>query len=300
MTTLQRHKRAAGLTCALLTAPACVATALAQQHSHDKPATEKPVEQPVDHAAMGHGPKPPSAARPREPIPPLTDADRAAAFPDTGGGHAAHDLARHYFLQLDQLEAWDADPGSGVSWEALGWAGGDLRRLWLRSEGERADGVTEAAEAELFFGRAISRWWDLVGGIRHDFKPGGSQTFAGLGVIGLAPYKFEVEASAYFGESGQSTARIEVEYELLLTNRLILQPLIELDAYGEDDERRGIGAGLSTFEAGLRMRYEFTRRFAPYVGVVYERSIGDTADLRRIAGEDTSDTLVVAGLRTWF
>jgi copper resistance protein B len=203
-------------------------------------------------------------------------------------------------VQIDQLEGADADPGTALSWELLGWAGGDIRRIWLRSEGERVDGTTEAADIEVLYGRAISRWWDLVGGIRHDFKPMSSQTFAGIGVVGLAPYKFEFEASAYFGESGQSTARIEVEYELLLTNRLILQPLIEVNAYGKDDERRGIGAGLSTLEAGVRMRYEFTRRFAPYVGLVYERALSQTADLRRAEGEDAHDTLVVAGVRTWF
>ena len=100
--------------------------------------------------------------------------------------------------------------------------------------------------------------------------------------------------------SGQTAARFEVEYELLLTNRLILQPLVELNAYGKDDPARGIGSGLSSAEAGLRLRYEFTRKFAPYVGVVHERVFGNTADLRRDDGEDIDDTRVVFGLRTWF
>lgn len=118
--------------------------------------------------------------------------------------------------------------------------------------------------------------------------------------MGLAPYKFEVEATAYLGPSGQTAARFEVEYETLLTNRLILQPLLEVNLYGKDDPRRGIGSGLSTVEAGLRLRYEFTRQFAPYIGVVRERAFGGTADLRRADDEDIDDTRFVAGLRIWF
>jgi len=140
----------------------------------------------------------------------------------------------------------------------------------------------------------------VVAGIRHDFKPGASQDFAAIGVMGLAPYKFEVEATGYIGESGQTAARFEVEYETLLTNRLILQPLVEVNVYGQNDERRGIGSGLSTAEAGLRLRYEVTRQFASYIGIVHERAFGRTADFRRAEGEDTDDTRVVAGFRIWF
>ncbi|MGO4776353.1 copper resistance protein B, partial [Lysobacter sp. 2RAB21] len=104
----------------------------------------------------------------------------------------------------------------------------------------------------------------------------------------------------YVGDSGRSALNFEAEYELLLTNRLILQPLIELDLFGRDDPRRGIGSGLSTVEAGLRLRYEFTRRFAPYIGISRERAFGGTADYRRADGEDIDDTRVVAGLRVWF
>jgi copper resistance protein B len=118
--------------------------------------------------------------------------------------------------------------------------------------------------------------------------------------MGLAPYMFEVQATGYIGQSGQTAARIEVEYEMLLTNRLILQPMIEADFYGRNDERRGIGSGLSTAEAGVRLRYEITRQFAPYVGIVHERAFGRTADFRREEGEGASDTRVVAGFRVWF
>ena len=117
---------------------------------------------------------------------------------------------------------------------------------------------------------------------------------------GLAPYKFEVQATAYVGDGGRVEANVEAEYELLLTNRLILQPLVEVDFAAKDDEARGVGSGLSKAEAGLRLRYEFTRRFAPYVGVVHERAFGRTADLREADGEPVTDTRFVVGLRTWF
>ena len=230
----------------------------------------------------------------------LARASRLTAKVDSAAVQDGFELYLHSFVLLDRLEAWDADHGKGQAWEAQAWIGGDLSRLWLRSEGERVDGHTESADLEVLYGRSVSAWWDVVGGIRHDFQPGSPQTWAAIGLQGLAPYKFEVQATAYLGESGQTAADIEVEYELLLTNRLILQPLVELEWHGKDDPQRGIGSGLGKVEAGLRLRYEFTRRFAPYVGVVYERAFGGTADLHEAAGEDTRDTRVVAGLRLWF
>lgn len=252
---------------------------------------------PMDHAAMGHD-SPAAPTEPRTPIPAVTDEDRTAATPPPNG-HPAHDNTIRNFVLLDRLEAWDADPGSGLEWEAQGWIGTDLDRLWLRSEGERVDGHTESADLEVLYGRSVARWWDVVAGIRHDFKPGASQDFAAIGVIGLAPYKFEVEATGYIGESGQTAARFEVEYETLLTNRLILQPQIEANVHGKSDERRAIGSGLSTAEVGLRLRYEINRQFAPYIGIIHERAFGRTADFRRADGEDTDDTRVVAGFRIW-
>jgi copper resistance protein B len=250
-----------------------------------------------EHAHHQHPPQPTQS---REAVPPLTDADRAAAFPEIHAGHAAHGTALHWLLQLDRLEAWREGEENGFAWDVRGWAGGDLHKAWVRSDGERFAGRTGSTDVELLYGRALARWWDVVAGVRHDFGPGESQTFAGIGVIGLAPYGFEVEATAYVGESGQTRASLEAEYELLLTNRLILQPLVEATLHGKDDEQRGIGAGLSTVEAGIRLRYEVTRRFAPYLGVVYERAVSQTADFRRAQGEDARDTIVVAGMRTWF
>ncbi|WP_242163218.1 copper resistance protein B [Lysobacter sp. M15] len=264
---------------------------------HAMPTAQQPGE-PVDHAAMGHTMPTPSD-EPRTPIPEVTDADRAAAFAHAGN-HAVHDNTIQYYVLLDRLEAFDADEGTGLEWEAQSWIGTDLNKLWLRSEGERTGGHTEAVDLEVLYGRAFAPWWDLVVGVRHDFEPGDSQDFLAIGVMGLAPYKFEVEATAYLGERGQTAARFEVEYETLLTNRLILQPQIEVNLYGKDDLRRGIGSGLSTAEAGLRLRYEFTRQFAPYIGIVHERAFGRTADFRRDEGEDADDTRLVAGVRIWF
>jgi len=203
-------------------------------------------------------------------------------------------------VQFDRLEAWDGDHGSGHGWEASAWYGGDAQRLWLRSEGEREGGRTHAADLELLYWRPLGRWWDGVAGVRQDLAPGGSQTWLALGVMGLAPQWFELQATAYLGRSGRTAARAEAEYEVLLGSRLVLQSLLELTAYGEDDPERGVGSGLSTAEAGLRLRYEFTRRFAPYLGVAWERAYGDTARLRRAAGERTDDTRLVAGVRFWF
>jgi len=255
----------------------------------------------MDHGQMNHdgmAADKASAARPGPTLPPITNADRAAAFPDVAG-HEVHDTAINYLVLLDQLEWQDAE-GGAQNWDARGWIGTDLDRVWLRAEGEREDGRTDSAFAEALYGRAIAPWWDLVVGVRNDFRPGPSRTWGAIGVQGLAPYKFDIEATAYIGESGRTHARIEVEYELLLSNRLILQPQIEAELYGENDRRRRIGSGLSQVELGLRLRYEVRREFAPYLGVVWSRKLGDSADFARADGERVEDTRLVAGIRLWF
>ena len=262
---------------------------------HDMPVSED--MHGMDHSAM-HEDLPPDAA-PREPIPAFTQADWAAAFPDVGG-HAVHDTAVHSFWLIDRLEGWGADEGTGLGWELTNWTGTDLTRVWLRSEGEHVDGTMESANLEVLYGRAVARWWDLVAGIRHDFGEGPSQTFAAIGIQGLAPQRFELDATAYFGQSGQTAAQLEAEYDILFTNRLILQWQAAAEFYGQDDSRRGIGSGLSTVEVGLRLRYEFRREFAPYIGVAWERAYGGTADHRTLLGDDVDDTRLVAGVRIWF
>ena len=232
-------------------------------------------------------------------IPRLTDEDRKAAFPDLPG-HAVHDRAVQSFILLDQFE-WQASRETGaVSLDSKGWIGGDRNRIWLRAEGQGEGRRVEDAELHALFGRQISRWWDVVAGMRQDFRPGPAQTWAAVGVQGLAPYWFEVEATLYLGEEGRTAAILSGEYDVLLTQRLILQPKIELNLHGKDDPESGIGSGLSEGELALRLRYEIRRELAPYLGVTWTHSFGRTADFVRSEGGDASDLQVVAGLRMWF
>jgi copper resistance protein B len=229
----------------------------------------------------------------------VADADRQAAFPDVQG-HTVHDTSVNYFILFDQFE-WQTGSGADVfNWDTKGWIGQDRNRFWFRSEGDRSDGRTEQAQTNLLFGRAIARWWDVTAGVRLDTLPDTPRSALALGVQGLAPYWFEVEASAYIEPSGRTHVRFETEYDLLITNRLVLQPLVEFEVYGRDDRERLIGTGLSTGELGLRLRYEFRREFAPYVGVVWTRKFFGTADQARAAGEDVAGTRLAVGLRTWF
>jgi copper resistance protein B len=233
-------------------------------------------------------------------VAPLTDADRAAAFPELEGQHTVHDSAIHAFVLFDQFE-WQTGAGTdGIGWDTKGWVGRDVNRFWFRTEGETAGDRLESGEAHLLYGRAIARWWDLVLGVRQDVRPGPGRTYAAVGIQGLAPYWFEVEATFYVGESGRTHLRLETEYELLLTNRLVLQPLLEAEIYGKDDPTRGIAAGLSSTDIGLRLRYEIRREFAPYLGWTWNRTYFGTADLAEAAGDDTSSGRLVAGARVWF
>ncbi|MGJ7515576.1 copper resistance protein B [Pseudomonas baetica] len=251
--------------------------------------------QPMDDGQM----QPAAPTESRTPIPPLTDTDRAAVYASPHG-HSVHDSVLNTYFLADKLEWQDADDGSTLAWDLSGWIGGDIDRLWLRSEGERTNGKTDDAEIQALWGHAISPWWDVVSGVRQDFKPGAPQTWAALGVQGMALYNFEAEATAFIGEGGQTAARLEGDYDILLTNRLILQPTAELNFHGKNDPQRGIGSGLSNSEAGLRLRYEIRREFAPYIGVTWNRTYGKTADYATDEGEDRSEARLVLGVRMWF
>ncbi|MCF5181197.1 copper resistance protein CopB [Pseudomonas syringae] len=255
--------------------------------------------QGMDHSQMQGMQPPKQQTQSRTPIPALTDADRATVY-NAPGGHEVHDTALNSFFIFEKLEWQDADDGSALNWEAQGWIGGDVDRLWLRSEGERTNGKTEEAEVHALWGHSISPWWDLVGGVRQDFKPGDPQTWAAFGIQGLALYNFEAQATAYLAEGGQTAARLEGDYDILLTNKLILQPTAEFNFYGKNDPQRGIGSGLSESEVGLRLRYEIRPEFAPYVGVTWNRAYGKTADYARDEGEDSNEARLVLGVRVWF
>jgi copper resistance protein B len=274
-------------------------SASAGQSQTEHGTQEKP--QPKPAGTQDHSAHQKPAQREYPPgLSPVTDEDRAAAFPDLhDDGHAVHDNAVHYYVLFDQLELQAGD-GTGWNWDNRGWIGRDVNRFWFRTEGEAEDGTLSVAQAHALYGRAIHRWWDLVAGVRQDFRPGPSRTWAALGIQGVAPYWFEVEATAYIGESGRTHFRIETEYELLVTNRLVLQPLVELEIHGKSDPERRIGAGLSSVDTGLRLRYEIRREFAPYLGVTWHRKFFGTADFAEAAGEEKSTARFAAGVRVWF
>lgn len=242
-------------------------------------------------------PRPPAAPLPPH-VPPVTDADRAAAFPDVGA-HALGDNAIRAFVLLDQLEWHSVD--HAVGWDARAWVGRDRDRLWFRTEGERGRGSVRSMTVHALYGRAFARWWDVVAGVRQDFDPGQEQTWAAVGLQGLAPYWFELDVTGYVGGDGRTQLQFDLEHDLLLSNWLILQPHVEFELFGRDDPRRGIGAGLSSSNLGLRLRYEVRRELAPYLGVVWHRQYFGTAAMTRDhGGHATSGAELVVGLRTWF
>jgi len=209
------------------------------------------------------------------------------------------DSAAHAMLLLDRLEWSRSDGNDGLSWEGQAWYGGDYDKLWLKFEGD-SEGGEQQGSNELLWDHNFSRWWSWQAGVRNDFGPGPSRTWAAAGMQGLAPYWFEVAATVYVGDAGRTAARFSTEYELLLTQRLILQPQFEANFYGKDDVRNGLGSGLADTELGVRLRYEIRREFAPYVGVAWSHQYGRTADLSRAAGHDNDELQWLIGLRAWF
>lgn len=203
-------------------------------------------------------------------------------------------------IMLDRLEYRMRDGEDGYLWDAQGWVGGDITRLWIKTEGEGSWGESiESAEIQALYSHAIGPWFDLQAGGRYDFEPR-SRAYAVVGIQGLVPYMFEVDAAAFLSDQGDLTARIEGEYDQFITQRLILQPRAEVTLAAQDVPELGIGSGLSSIELGARLRYEFAREFAPYIGVSQEWRIGNAADFARAAGEDPSVTNFVFGVRVWF
>ncbi|MCW8884275.1 MAG: copper resistance protein B [Motiliproteus sp.] len=205
-----------------------------------------------------------------------------------------------YKVMIDQLEFRDGDGEDPIVWEVEAWVGKDLNKLWFKTEGERADGRSEEIELQALYSRAIAPYWDLQVGWRHDNVPSPNRDWAVFGVQGLAPYFFEIDAALFVGSSGRSSIRLSAEYELMLTQRLVLSPEIELNLFGKNDPALGVGSGLSDSELGVRLRYEIRREFAPYVGINWSKQHGDTADYSRADGESTEDTRIVFGIRAWF
>lgn len=218
----------------------------------------------------------------------------APVFADGGHGGAIY----HAFRM--EIGTGGVDDGAGFADSDLdGWVGTDADKLWLKSEGERENGATNQAEFWALYSRNIEVFWDFQLGVRHDTRPG-SLTYGVVGFEGLAPYFFETEAHLFVSEDGDASARLRQENEFLVTQKLIIQPYVEADIYAQDVPVLEVGAGLSSMELGIQARYEFTRAFAPYVDVRYERKFGETSSVARRNGEGSDAVIGTLGVRLLF
>jgi copper resistance protein B len=256
--------------------------------NHGTPAIDDGVPQgvapaaPTDHAADTYY-DPAAMAR-----------ARAAMIKESGGMTFSK-------LMLDRLEYRARRSANGYAWEGEGWIGGDINRFAFKTEGEgEVAGPLESAEVQALFSRAIDPWFNLEAGVRQDFRPRPQRTYAVLGIAGLAPYWFEVGAQAFLSDKGDAHLRLEGSYDQRITQRVILQPAAEVNIAMQDVPELGIGSGISDIELGLRLRYEFARELAPYVGVNWERRLGGSARFARAAGHEATATSLVVGMRFWF
>ena len=213
-------------------------------------------------------------------------------------GDPIQDEHIYYHALLEEFEGRFGTDNS-FRWEGEAWAGTDTDRLWLKSEGETTGGKLEDGQHEMFYDRPISSYFDLQTGLRVDADSNSGRTWAAFGVEGLAPLFFHVSATGYASSEGHYAAKLEGDYDLLITQRLILQPQIEMNFYSKDDPARRLGSGLADLDTGLRLRYEFTRKFAPYVAATYENKFGQTANFLRMDGEGGSDLRFTIGIRAW-
>lgn len=210
------------------------------------------------------------------------------------------DAAAFSKVMLDQLELEADSDHTLFSWDGQAWYGSDYNKVWLKSEGSPNASDKTDARNELLWDRIVTRWWSVQTGVRYDFGQGPARGWAAAGIEGLAPYWFDLEATFYVGEEGRTAARLRAERDLLITQRLIVQPEFEANLYGKPDITRQIGSGISDMQLGLRVRYEIRRELAPYAGLTWRRDFGATAQFARDSGVAPGALLWVAGLRTWF
>lgn len=202
---------------------------------------------------------------------------------------------------IEQFEYRSGDGDETFVWDAQAWLGSDDNKAWFKTEGEKPVGESlDEAETQLLYSRRISDFFDAQVGARYDFKPDPERAYGVVGVQGLAPMFFEIDTAAFISEEGDLSARFEAEYDLLITQRLVLQPLLEVNLAADDVEELGIGRGLNDVELGLRLRYEIVREIAPYIGVNWNHLFGQTADFARADGHDDETLSFVAGVRMWF
>jgi len=268
----------------------------------------------MDHSAMDHGATDGTNPSPgpdmETPPPPEAGSGPPRAADAIWGANAMHgvrDQLRQthgdfpvFWFQGDRFETQARKGGNGYLWDLQGYYGGPTSRFWFKSEGEGSFGQRiEDAEFQALYSRAITPFFDLQVGLRQDVQ-GPNTSYGVIGVQGLAPYLFEVDAALFVSHRGDVTARIEAEADQRITRSLILQPRAELNLAAQDIPQLGIGAGLDNFEVGLRLRYEIIREFAPYIGVEQSWKVGRSATYARGSGEDPSVTNFVVGIRSWF
>ena len=202
---------------------------------------------------------------------------------------------------FNQLEGRTDGSGNALRWEGEGWIGTDLNRLWLKSEGFANNSTVSDGDLEALYDRPLPRlrYFDGQAGIREDLDSGPARTWVALGIEGLAPNFFQFEPTVYFRDGGHVAGRINASYDLLITQRLVAQPQVEMNFYSESDPQRGLGTGLSDLDTGVRLRYEIRRKFAPYVGFAYSRGFGGTANFSRRMGESIANADFIFGVRIW-
>ena len=210
-----------------------------------------------------------------------------------------HGAANHHLLLADRFEARFGDGREQYLWDVQGWYGGDINKLWLKSEGDFGEGP-DGAELQTLYSRAIAPFFDIQAGIRQDVGSGPDRTHLVLGLQGLMPYAFELDTAAFLSNEGDLTGRLEAELDLQVSQRLLLQPRIELNLAAQEIPELGVGSGLGSVETEIRLRYEIRREFAPYLGIGWQRKLGATSDFARAAGEDSGAWKLVAGVRSWF
>ncbi|MGO2291529.1 MAG: copper resistance protein B [Pseudoalteromonas sp.] len=204
-----------------------------------------------------------------------------------------------YALLGDRLE-YNEQANAGV-FDLQAWYGTTFDRLVVKTEGDFSEGSLEENQTDILWGHAVSAYWDTQAGVRLDYnKEGENRQWLAFGLQGLAPYWFELDMTAYVGERGSTAFTLEAEYELLLTQKLIIQPRAEITLYGKNDKQNELGSGLSSSAIGFRVRYEFTRQFAPYIGVEWSNKFGNTADYATSSGQSSNNTAFVAGIKFWF
>ena len=230
---------------------------------------------------------------------PATPVDAPA--PASNWPKAVEDNRVLNFITFDQLEGRTNGPNTNFRWDGEGWIGTDFNKLWLKSEGTLTSGTLSDGDHEILYDRPIPhiRYFDWQAGARVDLDSGPTRAWAAIGVQGLAPYFFNFAPTFYVRDGGRVAGRIEGYYDLFVTQRLILQPQAELNFYSHADRGRGIGSGFSDLDGGLRLGYQFSRKFAPYIGYTYTGAFGQTATFSRQAGQPTSANRVVFGIWWW-